>query len=201
MKYNKVVIGVDQSYSNTGISISCDGQLKKIGSVHLDKLSCNSERRGVLRKKLEHIIKLNVNKAKEVQIIVERIRLQSQGFININYIKSIGALNSTIVDVAREYNLKVYSVDTRAWKSQIVGTSKELANKIGIDPKKWPTIQYIIRQGWEDSILLRVSNKKKKGVLLRGDEKYTYNDDAADSACISLYGFIPKNNQKLEEEH
>ena len=137
----------------------------------------------------------------EVFIIIERIRLQSQGFINIDYIKSIGALNAVIVDCAKEFNLPVYSVDTRAWKSAIVGTSKPQNNKLGIDPEKWPTIQFIKRLGYEDKILLPVSNRKKKGVFEKNGKRYTYNDDAADSACIALYGFIPKHRQKLELEH
>ena len=34
-KYNKVVVGIDQSYNNTGISIAADGKLKKVKSLRL----------------------------------------------------------------------------------------------------------------------------------------------------------------------
>jgi hypothetical protein len=137
----------------------------------------------------------------DVYVIIERIRLQSQGFINIDYIKSIGALNAVIVDCAKQYGLKVYSVDTRAWKSAIVGTSKPMNNKYGINPEKWPTIQFIRRMGFEDKILIPVSKRKKTGVIIIDGERYTFNDDAADSACIALYGFLPQNKQKLLLEH
>lgn len=199
--YNKLVIGIDQSYKNTGISLCADNDLKKVGSVYLENLKSNSEKRLMLRERLDKIIRLNINKANEVQIIIERIRLSSQGFINIDYIKSIGALNSIIVDTAREYNLKVYSVDTRSWKSNVVGTSKEQKNSLGVDPKKWPTILYVESLGFHNSIIREVSARKVKGVFIEDGKRYIYNDDAADSACIALYGFLPKSIQLLKEEH
>ena len=50
-----------------------------------------------------------IGKSKNIICVIERIRLRSQGFLNINYIKSIGALNALIVDLMYEYNIKVYS--------------------------------------------------------------------------------------------
>jgi hypothetical protein len=87
---------------------------------------------------------------------------------------SFGALTATIVDTAYEYGIKVYSVDTRSWKAQIVGTSKGIK---GDDPKakKIPTMRFVKKLGFE------------------------VDDDAADSGCIALYGFT--KNQKLKEEH
>ena len=202
---DKIVIGIDQSYKNTGISICKNGILTNIRSIHLNILEDNSSKRNHLSSILYSLLsKVPLSSSGdhiEVYIIIERIRLQSQGFINIDYIKSIGALNAIIVDVAKQFNIPVYSVDTRAWKSAIVGTSKPQKNKYGIDPEKWPTIQYIKSLGFEDKILIPVSNRKKKGVFEKDGIRYTYNDDAADSACIALYGFLPKNKQKLLLEH
>lgn len=196
--YNKIVIGIDQSYKNTGISIAADGKLKKIGHVFLENLKSNSIRRTKLRLTLTKILRLNKHKAKEVVVIIERIRLRSQGFLNINYIKSIGALNATIVDVCDMFGVNVFSVDTRAWKSAVVGTSKEQNNKWGIDPKKWPTIKYIISIGFEDSIKRNPGRKKIGVVTDKLGNRFLYDDDAADSACIALYGF--SNKQLLMEE-
>ena len=202
---HKIVIGIDQSYQNTGISICKDGILTNIRSIHLSTLEDNSRKRNHLANNLytlfSKVSQMSNMSLLEVYIIIERIRLQSQGFINIDYIKSIGALNAVIVDCAKEFNLSVYSVDTRAWKSAIVGTSKPQKNKYGIDPEKWPTIQFVCKMGYEEKILVPVSKRKKKGVIIKNGERYTYNDDAADSACIALYGFLPKNKQKLELEH
>ena len=47
-----------------------------------------------------------------------------------------------------------------------------------------------------------VKNKrKKKGVVIKGERRITYNDNKADSIGIALYGFLPEGKQKLVEEH
>ena len=111
-KYNKVVIGIDQSYSNTGISIAADRKLVKVRSLQLDTYKTNSDKRRALANTLDGLLKAVYPKAREVVCIIERIRLRSQGFLNIDYIKSIGALNSIIVDKCNEYCVPVYRVDT-----------------------------------------------------------------------------------------
>lgn len=201
----KIVIGIDQSYKNTGVSIAVDGKIKNITSIWLESAQDNSERRNIIKQRLNSLFdkmskKANKNES-ELLVIIERIRLSSQGFINIDYIKSIGALNACIVDTAKKYGIKVCSVDTRSWKSQVVGTSKPKNNNVGVDPEKWPTIEWAIKNGFEDSIIREVSARKKKGVFIRDGKRYVYNDDAADSAGIALYGFVDKKSQKLEEEH
>lgn len=198
--YNQIVIGIDQSYQNTGVSIVADGKIKKVSSVKLDNLKNNSERRARLKETLTKLIPRMQDKTGNVIIICERIRLSSQGFVNIDYIKSIGALNACIVDIANKFGVKVFSVDTRCWKAQVVGTSKPQENDIGIDKEKWPTIKYVIKKGFEQSIMVEVSKQKKKGVFVRGDKRYTYDNDAADSCCIALFGFIG-DKEKLKEEH
>lgn len=199
MKYKKVVIGIDQSYKNTGVSIAADGKLLKVKSKRLEKLDSNSEKRMALSKTLDAVLWSACNNAENVVCIIERIRLRSQGFLNIDYIKSIGALNSVIVDACKPYSVPVYSVDTRCWKSQVVGTSKPRSNKYGVPEEKWPTVQWVIKQGFEDSILVEVTGRKEKGTFIRNGKKYTYNDDAADSAGIAMFGFLGEKD-KLKEE-
>lgn len=198
-KYNKVVIGVDQSYSNTGISIAADGRLLKVRSIQLDKLKSNSERRGALSETLDGLLSAVCPKGREVVCIIERIRLRSQGFLNIDYIKSIGALNSTIVDKCHEYCVPVYSVDTRCWKAQVIGTSKPMPNKFGVPKEKWPAVRWLLNQGWENSILIPIEGRKTKDTFIRQGKKYMYNNDAADSAGIAMFGFIG-DQEKLKEE-
>jgi hypothetical protein len=201
---NIICIGIDQSYHDTGISVSFNGQIKTITDCNTSSLRNNTKKRKALENKLSIVFR----KVKDISIkynasiicIIERIRLRSDGFINIDYIKSIGALNAVIVDMASIFNIPVYSVDTRAWKSSVVGTSKPKENKYGIDPKKYPTILWCINKGFESSIKEPVlNNKKKKGVIEKNGERFTYNDNKADSAAISLYGFI--KNPNLKEEH
>lgn len=198
--YKKIVIGIDQSYKDTGISIAADGEIKAIRHFELRRLANNSCRRKKLSEVILKAIESSLKKADCVQIICERIRLRSEGFLNIDYIKSVGALNATIVDAANVHGISVYSVDTRSWKSQVVGTSKPMKNKYGVDPKKWPTILHIKKLGHLDSIL-DANTKKKKGVIEIDGVKHFFNDNAADSACIALYGFVNKSDKKLKEEH
>ena len=200
--YNTIVIGIDQSYNNTGISISADGVLKVVKSLDLSKYNSNSEKRMALKKKLRAIINLQMKKANNIICVIERIRLQSKGFLNIDYIKSIGALNAVIVDVMNEFGVKVYSVDTRCWKSQVVGTSKPEENIYGVKFEKWPTVKWCILKGFEDSILINVTGSRKtRGTYTDTyGNKYMYDNDAADSAAISMFYFVGDKN-KLKEEH
>lgn len=198
-KYNKVVIGIDQSYNNTGISIAADGKLVKVRSIRLDSYKSNSDKRRALTNVLDGLLKAVCTKAKDVVCIIERIRLRSQGFLNIDYIKSIGALNSIIVDKCGEYCVPVYSVDTRCWKAQVIGTSKPMPNKYGVPDEKWSTVRWLIKQGWENSILIKIEGRKTKGTFVRDGQKYMYNNDAADSAGIAMFGFLG-DKEKLQIE-
>lgn len=199
-KYSQVCVGIDQSYNNTGISIAADGELIKVKSVWLDKCGSNSERREKLRKVLDKVLKSCVDNSDNVVCILERIRLQSRGFINIDYIKSIGALNSVIVDVCGLYGVQVYSVDTRCWKSQVIGTSKPKSNRYGVPDEKWPTVEWLLKQGLESDILVDMSDTRKtKGTFMRDNKKYMYNNDAADSAGIAMFWFVGEH-EKLKEE-
>ena len=199
-KYDKIVIGIDQSYKNVGISIAADGKLLKVKSLDLNKIENNSIKRKTLDKTLEKIINNVVLRSDNIVCIIERIRLRSQGFLNIDYIKSIGALNSVIVDKFEDYGIPVFSVDTRCWKSQVVGTSKPAINSFGVPEEKWPTVEWLINQGWEKSILKEVKNKRKnKGTFIRDGIKYSYDNDAADSAGIAMFGFLGEKD-KLKEE-
>ena len=188
-KYENVVIGIDQSYNNTGISIAADGKLVRVRSIQLDSIENNSKKRRALADTLDGLLRSVCPKAKNVICIIERIRLRSQGFLNIDYIKSIGALNSVIVDSCCAYNVPVYSVDTRCWKAQVIGTSKPLPNKYGVPEEKWPTVRWLLKQGWEDSLLIPIEGRKTKGTFIRNGQKYMYNNDAADSAGIAMFGF------------
>ena len=199
--YHKIIIGIDQSYKNTGISIIADGEIKKVTSKDLTCYESNTERRRALRKTLDGLLMSVVPKADSVVCIIERIRLQSQGFLNINYIKSIGALNALIVDTMAEYEIPVYSVDTRCWKAQVVGTSKPMPNKYGVPEEKWPTVHWVNKQGFKSSILKEVTGRKTKGTFIGSNgTKYMFDNDAADSCAIAMFGVVG-DKDKLQEEH
>lgn len=203
-KYKKIVIGIDQSYKNTGISIAADGELKKVRSIQLERYKSNSERRRALQKALNGLLSSVARKGMEVICIIERIRLQSQGFLNINYIKSIGALNALIIDVCDDYDVPVFSVDTRCWKSQVIGTSKPSSNpKFAMEPEKYPTFYWLSKQQnglfTSDVMIDMTGTRKKNNIFEKNGKKYKVNDDACDSAGIAMFGFLGESS-KLKEE-
>lgn len=186
--YNLIVIGIDESYTRTGISICADGKLLKVSSIDFKGCKCNSDKRKRISLILSKLLNNIVPKAKRIVVLCERIRtFTGHGSLRPNYLKSTGALIATIVDTCYDFNIRVYSVDTRSWKSKIVGTSKPEGNSEYAN--KMPTIKFVKKLGFDVC-----QGKNKNG-------KIKFDDDAADSACISLYGFLPKSsrNLKLEE--
>ena len=205
---DKVVIGIDQSYTRTGITVLRDKEIIEMFSLDYQRCKNNSEKRTALENTLHEIV--IDNNIVNPLVIIERIRLRSQGFLSENYIKATGALIATIIDFFHYYNeIPVYSVDTRAWKSAIVGSSKPLNNPYGINPEKYRTILYMRDKGLLRYIAEEYKGKGEKGVIwanrrtVEGKKekiRIKINDDLADSYCIALYGFLQKSKQKLKEE-
>ena len=208
---SKVVIGIDQSYTRTGITVLCDKEIFEMYNIDFKGCKTNTDKRRVLREQLSKVIETIREELDEYtpDIITERIRLRSQGFLSENYLKATGALIATIIDTADYYMCPVYSVDTRAWKSAIVGSSKPLQNPYGINPEKYRTILYLKQKGLLHRIAEEYEGRGEKGIIwanrkLTGGKKekvrIKINDDLADSYCIAMYGFLPESKQKLKEE-
>ena len=195
MTKDRIVIGIDQSYQNSGISVAYNGKLIKVSSLNLSTSDFNSVKRKRLKHIVNHLIVQALQRCSDVIIICERIRTFSGGFLSTSYIKQTGALIATIVDTAYEHGVPVYSVDTRAWKAAVIGTSKDEGGD-----KKLPAINFIRKLGWEDALLVPIK-RKRKGSFVKGGAHYVWNDDAADSACIALFGFTPGFEEKLTQEH
>lgn len=119
-----ISLGIDESYTNFGISVTegngiSDGKIIKVKSFNFKGLKSKTEKRQFVSR----LIQDSISKYKPNIILVERIRVHSRGFMGINtYIKNTAPLVATIVDSA--YPQKVYSVDTRCWKSRVIGNSK-----------------------------------------------------------------------------
>lgn len=179
----KCIIGLDQSYKRTGISIAVNGQLKKVSCIEFQYVKTKTEKRLLLAKVLEKAIKSCLKKypPEDIAIVCERIRTYTAGFdLRPDYLKTTGALIAYIVDTGYKYDITTYSIDTRAWKSAVLGSSKPIFPPVeGVkDPQKFGSVAYIIKLGFEDAIRGK-SNRNK----------YFMNDDAADGACIALSPF------------
>ena len=150
-------------------------------------------KRRTVNEKLKKCIEMCIKKygKDNIGIICERIRTITNGFdIRPNVIKPAAAMISNFVDVAYDYELDVWSVDTRCWKSAILVTSKPIFEPIeGVSNiQKFGSVRRVIELGFYDSLV-------REG---RHGAHYTLDDDAADSACIALYGFV--KNKKLMKE-
>lgn len=92
-------------------------------------------------------------------------------------------------------------MDTRCWKSQIVGTSKGESNSYGVPDEKWPTVRWLCRKGYRKEILIDVSDSRKtKNTFTKNGCKYMFDNDAADSAAICMFGFIGEKDKLLSEK-
>lgn len=202
---NMICIGLDQSYTRTGLSIAWNGELVVVSSIEFKGCTTKSDKRRALAKRLREVIEFCLKKTNQIMVIIERIRTFTKGKGGNNqlrpqYLKAVGALNATIVDVAAEYGLTVWSVDTRSWKAKILGKSTvDARHQKEIKPEKMLAIEYIISLGFD------VHERKKDGTInksVRGknEGKIKYDDDAADSGCIALYGFLPDNKRNLQVE-
>ena len=192
----RCVIGFDQSYTRTGISISVDGKLRKVTSEPFKKLTNKSQKRIKIAQDTANVIQSCLKKfePQEITIIVERIRTYTAGQdLRPEFIKAQGALIATIVDVAYQFGIKVWSVDTRCWKSRILGTSKPIFDPVpGVkDPQKFGSVRKVIDLGFKESLEVRRGGK---------NAVFSLNDDAADSACIALYGHSGDPYQLIIEQ-
>lgn len=208
-KYKLSCVGIDQSYKRTGISVSCDGTLKLVRSYDLHKMS-KHDARETIAKQADAAVKSALSKSEHVVVLLERIRLFSQQFISMPYILSMGMMNGAVYDnIASHFKdymesgkLEVMTVETRAWKKAVVGTTKGAANDYGVPENKWPSVMLLSDNypEFEDCFLLKSKSKKKTKSNFEIDGCfYEYDDDAVDSACISLFPFsCPDWSSKLE---
>ena len=192
---NLVCIGVDQSYANTGISVVSKSKLKSVRAIELSKLKNNSEKRLALAFEIKKTIDfvLRKNQHAKIIIIIERVRVFSQGVLAPKIIRSLAMLDSVIIDVAYFKGVEVFSVDTRCWKSKVIGTSKPQNNKFGVDPRKYPTIKWCIKKGLTEKLLIEIKSRKTKNTFVdpkNENRRLMFDTDKADSIAIAFFGFF-----------
>lgn len=204
-KHSLACIGVDQSYARTGISLTVDGRLVTVTSVDLSHYPTKRDKRMIVSSKVcDAVSACFRHGCKNVIVILERVRLFSKDFISQPYIMSMGAMNAAISDKvyasfptqAMTGNLEVMSVETRAWKSSVVGSNKKCDNLFGVPPEKWLTVDYVQTKypEFRDNIMhpSKRQKKSKKNFSFLSDDAQSvvymeYDNDACDSACISLF--------------
>lgn len=210
-KYQKISIGIDPAYAETSIGVTGVKKNKPkifcIGHKTSKFKGCKAkaEKRRELRSMLRATIAQCQKNSNNVEIIVERTgtfrKKQGKGggdkqfFMAMHSIKGFTQIITTIVDVAFEFGLKVYSVDTRSWKAKVLGSSKsnkQSKKNSSRNVNKSEAIKYVQKK----------FNLDLSYVMQRGPNKgqIRYNDNIADAICISEYGHLPENIKKLKEE-
>ncbi len=195
-EYKSCIIGLDQSYANTGICVCLDSEIKYIGHIDFNKVTTKGAKRQILAKKLGKLIVkcIGLYGKENVVVIAERIRTLTDGNqFRPTVIKAAAAMMAYIVDTAAKYGITVYSVDTRAWKSAILGTSKPVFEPIeGVtDPQKFGSVRKVVEMGYRDR-LYRPSKS-------HANKTFKLDDDAADATCIALYGYVYKKYLEIEQ--
>lgn len=183
------IIGIDPSYACTGVSVWNNKILKDAKGIDLSRYTNKTQARRQLIIHLQALFGKCVRSDTKTVCLIERARLHKGGLISLDVISALSTLTAVVADTASPYNIPVYSVDTRTWKAAVVGTCRPADNDYGIDANKWPTIQWVIKQGYEDKILKPVSGRKTKGVIIRNGGKYTYDDNIADAIAIGHYPY------------
>lgn len=192
------IIGIDQSYTRTGLAICVNGKIKKVVSINFKEHNKYVKSKTMKRKKVADVLNKAIDsclkkfKPEEINIICERIRtFTGTESLRPGVIKAQASLIATIVDTGYVKGIRTYSVDTRAWKSRVLGSSQPIFEPIeGVsNPQKFGSVRKAIELGFEEE--LKVYSTRSG---------YTYNDDMADAICISLYPFTKGNYNLLLEE-
>lgn len=208
------VLGVDESYANTGLSISYGNPFDGYETIDCINLNNNfvkgkNEYRILLYETICRFIekhKGELHGCIDCITVVERIRQFSRGFINVDYIKGMGALIAYVVEASSQYFMPTFSVDTRCWKSTVVGNSKPMLNSYHVAPEKYPTVEYVLKHGLKEFVFDEVSEeeglkelrkKQPKSIFKSASSKYVHvDDDRADSICISRFIFEAMRQSK-----
>lgn len=184
----EMVIGLDQSYTDTGLCIAVDGVPKYAESISFGDAKSKTDKRKAILKRLRAFYRRFEGKY-DISIVIEAVRLfsGSEPHISTAYIFSTCALIGSIVDLADELGISVYWVETRSWKKKVLGSSKPSGRKLkGVkDPKKVDSVLYAVSIGFKDVISYEVEKGRNKG-------QRRYNDNIADAICIAIAGFDKK---------
>lgn len=210
LPYRTICFGFDQSYTNTGIAIAGITYKKQIDILHCESIGGGGggiESKFEFRKRLTNRVAALMRKyrasAENCYALCEAVRVHKDGNMSINNHLSWGALQGCLSDLFyQRYDILLRIVDTRAWKSKVVGTSKPAEHAPpSVDPKKWPTIEYVmhVHDIPKEQIAWPLGPRTRNYAWIDADgNKFTFNSDICDACCIAIYGLMfPMNKLKL----
>lgn len=198
----EAIIGIDESYANTGIALNIRGKVVMTKSLLSEsKNEMRLEVQSAIRELNWMAQELYAIPQVKIAIVFERVRLFSNSFISTQYMVSMSYLNGAIIMEGARLNVPCFSVDTKCWKSHVVGSSKGKENKYGVEEKKFPTLNWCMHNGYKDFVVEYEKNEKKqKKCYKTKDGRFArFNDNVADAIAISVFYFkiSEKDREKL----
>lgn len=210
IKTDRIVIALDQSYTETGWAVGRSNKILNAGSFKYQEGKSTLIKLETLKKlynALRMLIATCATKGyREIDIYLEQVRLEGRS--TFDYLKQAGAMEMLIKHCVHtqqktyssKFKINLFSVATISWKSNIVGNTKGQINKYKFDPKKYPTMLKCVELGYEKYLIKPVSKQTRNGIIkVENGQKYSYNDNIADAICICMYGQLPIKQQKRND--
>lgn len=202
LQSQQAIIGIDQSYTDTGLTVLTQGGFSLVTSVTFKECGSSKYRKcDLLRSKIIRAVELcHSNGYTDVTINYEQIRynnpVNSKKKTTFGNTHGSSIMEGFIWDAAARCETTLYSVPTISYRSAVVGNTKGVENDLGIDPSKYPTYTFLLSTGQIRPFLDTPRPSKRKGIVLYKGERMWYNDNKGDSACIALYGTLPAQRRK-----
>lgn len=199
-----IIIGVDQSFTETGISIVSKSSILKVTSLPFTKSQPIPEKADMLKIQLSRAIDKCIEKNyNDIRVYYEQIRIAGKT-TPFSYIHNAGILEGYIWNAVQQDKYKnivrLFSVPTQSWKCKVVGSNKSEQNDLKIEPSKYQTFKFLESNKMLKYAMQNASNHQTKGVLCKNGKRYKYNDNKGDSLCIALYGRLPDKDRQGERE-
>lgn len=201
----KAIIGIDQSYTNTGMCIIVNKKVKNAINVDLSKFNSDPVKRHTIKHKLTDIVgKCVTNGFEEIQVWIEQTRI-NQGQTTFSLINRQGALQGAIEDqlyklnkTYKHVNIRLFTVPTISWKTRFADSRDKQENDVGIPPEKYLTCRKVSILGYEKFCLKECSKQTKKPFKIVDGIKYKFDHDIADCIGIGMYAFETKDTKGTE---
>lgn len=129
------ILSIDQSYTNTGISLVGDDQHKYSGQALFwtNYLFRSSDPHWRKRAYLAEFLTDILQKHQPKMVVIERVRLHRNGKLSLAAAIALSTLSACIIDTARTYqsHMPIYELDTMDWKRAMLRTPAERHGKQG----------------------------------------------------------------------
>lgn len=140
------ILGIDPSYKRTGFAIIENEKLLRYCSLDLKEIKTKKIKREIIKGFIRKI----EDEYQPDRIVIERTRLFSHGFVSMKTVIALGSLITTVIDAT---DLNVYSVDSRSFKSRVIGK----ANCSKDDVIRWATFKFEVNPNEDEADAIAIA--------------------------------------------